>query len=751
MSLKRSALYYGCLALLAALVLSHLPPLRWLPLRVPITYERDGLFLTILTKTIHEDGFLHATRFGAPFGTDLADWPIGMWLPFAQLAGLTALSGEPGAAINLYWMSTIVIAALCAGYALRRLRLAPGLAFVLGLLYAFQPYAFYRNVEHVNLAFPFVPLLALLLLRVAGTHPEDDSPGERALTLAACVAQGLSYIYYSAFACLMLAAAALLGGLRTRSLRPVRRAALAVALLVVCSAATVAPTLLYWRHHGYNPDLDYKPARETEVYALKLRHLLTPISEHPLPPFREVARRIEAAGFADDDKEDAFSRLGSVGSLGLLGLLAFLLGRAAGLLPRRDEVLEGAAPLALFTLLWSTPGGFASFFNVFVMSDIRCYTRIIVFLSFFCVLAFGGLVTRAAGRLRLRPRLRTPALWLTLAVLLAAGLADQVPVDHLWTLREGTVAAFDEERQLVREVESRLPAGAMVFQLPQMTVPVDRATYPPMRYYDPGRAYLHSQRLRWSWGAMIGRQHDWGRAVDALPLPDEVRVLAESGFSGIWIDRWGYTGKERPPFAEIEEELGTILGEPFLVSTRGRYAFVNIEPYRRRLEEQLGPERLFRLRRERLADMPILEWREGCGDEMPKPDDWWRPCGPAAHLEIRNWRPGSLQVTLSARFRARTPRTLVLSGPALEDRILLEPGPAAYERTFMVEGGTIAALALEPRPRCAAPSPAPPLLRAADIQPDAPCFEVSGLRIVTHRVIGGVPVNDDGGVAARTR
>ncbi len=370
--------------------------------------------------------------------------------------------------------------------------------------------------------------------------------------------------------------------------------------------------------------------------------------------FRDVVRKLESARFADDNREGPLSRLGSVAGLGLLGLLAFLLARAAGLLPRRDESLDGAASLSLFTLLWATVGGFASFFNVFVMSDIRSYARIVVFLSFFCLLAFGTLVTRAVGLVPLAPRLRTPVRWVALAALLAAGLADQIPVTHLWTLREGTVAAFDEERQLVREVESRLPAGAMVFQLPHMTVPVDRATYPPMLYYDPGRAYLHSRTLRWSWGAMIGRQHDWGRAVDALPMSDKVRVLAESGFSGIWIDRWGYTGKERPAYAELEKELGAIVGEPFLVSTRGRYSFVSIERYRQRLEAQLGPERLARLRRERLADMPILEWREGCGEETPTPEGWWRPCGPIGRLEIRNWRPGALQVRLTpASARAR--------------------------------------------------------------------------------------------------
>jgi phosphoglycerol transferase len=748
MSLRRSALFYGALAILAAYVLSQLPPLRWLPLRVPVTYERDGLFLTILSKTIREDGFLHATRFGAPFGTDLADWPIGMWLPFAQLAGLTALSGEPGTAINLYWISTIVIAALAAAYALRRLRLPPGLAFVLGMLYAFQPYAFYRNVEHVNLAFPFVPLLALLLLRVAGTRPEDETRGERVLTLAACVAQGLSYIYYSAFACLLLAAAAPFGWWRARSLRPLRRAALGIALLAVCSAATVAPTLVYWKRHGYNPDLDYKPPRETEVYALKLRHLLTPIADHPLAPFREVARKLDAAGFADDDKESAFSRLGSVASLGLLALIVFLLGRAAGLLPRREEALDGAAPLALFTLLWASAGGFASFFNVFVISDIRCYTRIIVFLSFFCVLAFGAFVTRAAGLLPLAPRLRAPVRWAGLAALLSAGLADQIPLDHLWTLRKGSVAAFDEERQLVSEVEARLPAGAMVFQLPHMTLPVDRATYPPMRYYDPGRAYLHSRALRWSWGAMIGRQHDWGRAVDALPLPEKVRVLAESGFSGIWIDRWGYTGKERPPYADLEQKLGAILGEPFLVSARGRYSFVSIEGYRRELEARLGPERLARVRHERLADMPILEWRDGCGQEARTPDGWWRPCGALGRLEIRNWRTGALQVSVSARFRARSTRTLAVTGLGFAEHLALTPAPLGFQRTFLLDGEKLATLEL----RCDCREPVSVAGAAAQAAgAPAACFEVSGLQIATHRMIDGVPVNDDWGVATRTK
>ncbi len=740
MSRGRALLYYAAHAALAVFVLAQAPAIRSFPLRVPITYRQDGLFLTVLAKTIREDGFLHATRIGAPFGTELADWPIGMWLPFASMAGLTALTGEPGAAINLYWISTIVLAGLCAAYAFRRLRLPAALAFVLGMLYAFQPFVFYRNVEHVNLTFPFVPLLALLLLRVSGTRPEDESRGERALTLAACVAQGLSYIYFSAFACLLLAAAAPVGWLRTRSLRPVRRAALALALLVACSAATVAPTLGYWKRHGYNPDLDYKPPAETEQFALKLRHLLTPISDHPLAPFRYVARKLESAGFAGDN-ENALSRLGTFGSLGFLALVGFLLGRAAGLLPRRDEPLDGAATLTLATLLWSTVGGFATFFSVFVLSDIRAYGRMVVFLSFFCLLAFGTLVTRAAARLPLPGRLRAPAAWAALALLLASGLKDEIPQDHLWNLRKDTAAAFDEERQLVREIESRLPAGAMVFQLPHMTVPVDRATYPPMLYYDPGRAYVHSRTLRWGWGAMIGRRRDWGRAVEALPPPDAVRVLALAGFSGIWIDRWGYTGKERPRYEEIEKELTSLTGESPLVSTQGRYSLLSLEPYRQRLEARLGPRRLARLRGEQLADMPIVRWTDGCGDDEAMSEDGWRPCGRLGTLAIRNWRPGAIAVHLRALFRPSAGAGVVaVSGPGFEERVALRGGITPYERWFEVQGRKQAAVTLrfDASLPCAGPD-------------GSRCLEVGEPRLVTYRLIRGKPVNEDGGVAVRTK
>ena len=739
------AFYGGELALCVALLMA-LPPLRGTPLAVPITHERDGLFLTLLTKAIHEDGFRHAAHLGAPFGTDLVDWPLGMWLPFSQLSLLTSLLGDPGTAINVYWMSTIVLAALLASFALRRLRLGPLPSLVLGVLYAFQPYAFYRNVEHVNLAFPFVPLLALLTLRVAGVAPGDAARGERVLTGLACVGQGLSYVYYSAFACALLVFAAPIGWLRTRQRRLLLEAGLAIAVLFGSTAVMLAPSIGYWRQHGHNPDLDYKPPAETDTYGLKLRHLLLPIAEHPLWPWRALAWEVERVDFPGDN-ENALSKLGTLGSLGLLALLGWSALRATGAFARPpDERLAGAAALTLVSLLLANVGGLASLFSVFVSPDVRCWDRIVVFISFYCLLAAGTLFSRAAAALP--PRWGGPRLGVVAAAaLLAAGVLDQVPLVRLAALRQGTGEAYADERDFVRAIESRLPQGAMVFQLPGMTVPVDRATEPPMLYYDPGRLYLHSRALRWSWGAMIGRHHDWTRAVAALPVEEQVRVLALVGFSGIAVDRWGYTGAKRPPFEQLEAELTAATGERFLASARGRYSFVSLEPYRARLADELGPDTVSHLRRRLLADMPISRWRSGCGEETRAADGWWSRCEASAVLELRNWRNGAIRVTLSARLRGGSGAgVLRVQGPGFEDRLTLAPGVASdYSRVFDVDGTDTGAVRLG-HPRSVDVS-----FSAGKVDAGSAGLEVGDLAIETRRLIDGVPVNAEGGVATRTK
>ena len=340
MKAGRAALYYGAHAATGALVLASIPAIHGVPLRVPVTYSRDGVMMTVFAKAIAEDGLFHAAHIGAPFGADLVDWPFGTWLPLGTIALLNRALGEPGTAINLYWMATILFAGLAATWCLRRLRIRPGLAFVLGMLYGFQPYVFYRNVEHVNLTFPFIPFLALLCLRVAGTHPEDDDRRERAVSLAACVAQGFSYVYYTFFACLLLVAAGAIGWIRTGSSAFARRATAAIVVLTGCTAITIAPSLVVLAGARAEP----LPRVQVGAGDGQVRHeAAAPARADHGPPGGAAARggaRRRARRLPRRERERLGDGSGRRGAIGLVALLLFLLGRAAGLLPGRDDALD---------------------------------------------------------------------------------------------------------------------------------------------------------------------------------------------------------------------------------------------------------------------------------------------------------------------------------------------------------------------------------------------------------------------------
>jgi phosphoglycerol transferase len=139
-----------------------------------------------------------------------------------------------------------------------------------------------------------------------------------------------------------------------------------------------------------------------------------------------------------------------------------------------------------------------------------------------------------------------------------------------------------------------------------------------MVYYDPGKAYVHSQALRWSWGSMIGRTNGWSCRVAAQPPRDMVRALATAGFEGLWLDRWGYTGVHRPRFDAVEREIDAALPGGKRVSLARRYAFYDLRPERERLRRERGQEALERDRRELLENPPPVAGRTCLADRGPE-------------------------------------------------------------------------------------------------------------------------------------
>jgi hypothetical protein len=685
----KPALYYAGVGAAVAAALVVTLRLWERRMEVPFLYEGDALYFVALTKAVTQDGLLHFRHLGMPFGMEIADWGAGMPLDLTALRALATAFGEPGTAINVWWLLSVVTTGVFAAFAFRALDLAPDVAFGLGYLYALLPYAFYRNIGHVPLVYHFIPLVALLAIRTAEGRPERLSWTAGAASLLGCAAQGLSFIYYSFFSCLLLGAAGALGWLRTRRLATIRLASAGVLLIVLGTGAGLAPSFLYWHEHGRNPDLQYKLVVESDLYALKIRHLLMPIADHPFAPWRALAATA-AAGFGGEN-ENASTRLGTVGSLGFLLLLAYAVGSAAGLVRKGHTRLAAAAALTLVSLLVAQVGGFGSLFSLLVSPQIRAYNRLFVFIAFFSLLAVGLVLERlelfVISRYRARPAFVRGSV-LFFMFLAAFDQASTAVLRHAYT---ENVRQFDIHREFVGRVESHLHRGAMVFQLPHTGVPLEKVLS-GMTIYDHGHAYVHSRSLRWSWGAMVGRNGNWPAEIQNLSPRALVRALALAGFSGVWIDRFGY----RPPVdgersvaplgRSPEAMIVRSTGERPETSLDGRYVFVSLETVRRRLASELGAEGWARERELVLQPPLVPRYREGFGEEEGDGVRVWRPGAPRGRIVVMNPVDQEREVLLTARVfpSGLGPQAIEISSPQFVDALTATQEGVAYRRTVFL-------------------------------------------------------------------
>src|SRR5258708_10901467 len=97
--------------------------------------------------------------------------------------------------------------------------------------------------------------------------------------------------------------------------------------------------------------------------------------------------------------------------------------------------------------------------------------------------------------------------------------------------------------------------------------------------YELFRGYLHSSGLRWSYGAMKGREGDrLLRGLAVKPVDNLVAALDFLGFQGIYLARSAYLDHG----ARMEADLVKCLGTPPRVHATGQIVFYNLLHYHQR-------------------------------------------------------------------------------------------------------------------------------------------------------------------------
>jgi phosphoglycerol transferase len=544
------------LSLLGAAIVLRLWRIDW---HVPLDYTGDTVLNLTLIKTLMEHAwYLQNPDLGLPHGQELYDYPVvsgeTLNLLFFRLAGL--FTDDPVVVLNVFYVLTYPLTALTAYFVLRRVPLSREVSLVMALLFAWLPYHFLRGEVHVFLAAYYaVPLGAYLVLAVLRGDPLLGRWRPTLVTVALCavVAMASGSFYYAAFTVFLVAVAALLRFVARGDRQALVAGGAVVAAILAVSLIQLAPTIVYHLRHGGNDEVAHRYWFESETYSLKLTNLVLPIEHHRIGP---IARAREDYVKQIPQSEGRVASLGVVGAVGFLWLLGVGLAACLGAARRFALGLHGGlAAVTLAAFLAATSGGLSVLFGV-IWPQIRAWNRISVFVAFFSLVAVGLLLEW--GRRRIPP----PAFLAALAVVLVGGALDQTSSAYIPAY--GAVEdSYRQEGELIRSVEAQLPERAAVAQVPYEPFPEP----PPntlLGIYEPAKPYLHSQDLRWSWGAMRGRPADWMAAYAGKPAAELVAAARQRGFRALLLDR-AVLG---PQASAVEADYRSALGEPELANDR---------------------------------------------------------------------------------------------------------------------------------------------------------------------------------------
>ena len=555
-------------------------------LRVPLQDSPDAVLNSALVKGAVENGWFQVNpSLGLPGELNMGDFPFGEVLMFGIIKAISVVAGDWALSMNLFFLLTFPLTAVLSMWVMRRLSISVLPAAVLSLLYTLLPYHFMRGEAHLALAAYFlVPPTVLVILWSMADRPVLFSAGESTpwrlelnrpepvIALVVCVLIALGGVYYAYFTCFFLFVAGGIAAARHGRLQALASAMILIGVIVVVGVVALSPSIAYRSTHGTNPAAMVRNPGQAEVYALKLDLMLLPVDGHRIPQFAAIKTmyhqgQAELSRWLDNEAVST----NSIGLVGVLGLFIVLLwpflgepaARWAG--QERDELLTRLGQLEILGLLLGTMGGVGAVV-AFVLPQIRAYNRIVVYLAYFAALALALVLDRMLAHAR--PGARRGLIVGGIAGLLVLGVLDQVPPgfapDHR-TLK----TAFAADASFVGRVEGALPPGSAVLQLPYMPFPEPGGPKVKMAEYGPFRGYLHSDALRWSYGAQKGRPDAaWQERTAELPAAELVVAAKGAGFSAIWVARDGYLDNG----VALETGLTRETGAGPLVSDDGRLA-----------------------------------------------------------------------------------------------------------------------------------------------------------------------------------
>ena len=580
---------------------------------IPLTCSGgdDTSFLSEV-KMMKEGGFRpQSSSLGAPYGTDRSVM-VSTYLKMdvSLLAWFyVKLTGSIGAAINLAYFTVLFLTAIISYLVLCSRKIRPAFAAAGGLTYAFLPYMFLRKIGHLMLsAYQFVPLAVLLCIWLF----EDDRflkfrrdffryrRNLLAILFAGLIASnGIGY--YPFFSCIILLAAGLSKSLKDRRFSGFAAALKQTGLIAGWMALFLSPFIRICLTEPERLGENARQIGDVEQFAMKLVRLFIPVFGSGIGRLDAKFAEYGAVQLANWSAE-ATEYIGLMGTIGFVILIIVLLTGTVRTSPFYELVL--LSELDIVMILYGVIGGFSAFVFLFVTMSVRCTNRISVFIAFVCIYAFCFVMDRlcesaerkpyrttapGSSRVRVSEGKSLPVLiglYAAFFAITAAGLGIQI---RGWSYsNEDFAESYELRDRYFRQIEEMLPDGAMVYELPYCAYPeggVAGQMNADMQFF----GYLHTDTVKWSYGALQGEKADRLNAyLCTLPPRSLVRALCFSGFQGLYLNRLGYSSEA--DFKALTDELARELDTEALVSEDGRMYFFDLPGYGEKLRASCTEE-----------------------------------------------------------------------------------------------------------------------------------------------------------------
>jgi phosphoglycerol transferase len=685
--------YAGAVALCVAILVWVLN--LWnADLAIPFSYLQGGdafSHSSLVKGLIENNWYLHNRFVGMPAGLDFHDYPLVENGHFLLIKLMSLWSSDYALIMNLFFLLTFPLTVLTSLFVFRRFNLSYPPAIVGSVLFAFLPYHLRRGEFHLFLASYYqIPLTVMVILWVwrgeplfrfmKDTHRPDWVRSKVTASIAICILAASAGAYYAFFAGFFLLVAGIHAFFRDKTPGQFLAIGILIAVFSLTLVVNLSPRFIYAYQHGNNSQLIRRSPVEAEFFGMKIIQVLLPVSGHRVPSLTKLKEAYNRRGapFLVNGENDSAS-IGLIGAIGFLMLIAWLVAGTPKV--RNAELFNGLSVLNTTAVLLATIGGFGTLLAFVAVPEIRAYNRISVFIAFFSLFAVMLFLDNLSQRWG-EPKTGSWLMYGLLGLILSVGILDQTG-PGLVPAYTKLKAEYSNDGEFVKRIEASVPKEAMIFQLPYVTFPES----PPvqrMRDYDLLRGYLHSKTLRWSYGAMRGRMGDlWQGEVAAKPLDEMLGILALAGFSGIYIDRYGYSDQA----VGLEAKLSGLLNTKPINSANQRMAFFNMANFVSQLRNQYTPEE-WQLRRDAVLHPLRLQWKGGFSKLEGTADNHWRWCSSEGELHIDNPRERKVIIEMVLKTGYRESSNMRIDSPWFSEKLEISVAGRFFSKEVTIPPGS---------------------------------------------------------------